>query len=334
MTTVDLLDAFLAVVPSGRRSARGWMNFNCPMCGDTRGRCGVMVTPTGGFRARCFNSGCTLSDSPTGWEPGSGFGGRPRKLYEALGGDVRDLPIDAILRKADTFDLRGGRVSAEAPRLRFDRMDLPVGCAPLWEAEPTTDGEERGLMSCVSYLEERLGAEMAEAISPMWSPRHPFHVITAFRHHGEVVGWQGRKSTPGKDRFIGQSPADYVYRQDTLERTDARAAIVVEGVTDADAILGVGIRNSTPTKKQVALLEGCGQRIIVLPDWQADATRLIDEAERRGWDVSVPEWDPGIKDATEAARRYGRLYAVASVVSGAGRNYLKARAAARLRELN
>lgn len=255
-------------------------------------------------------------------------------MFEALGGDPRDLPLTDLFRKADTYD-RSGRLvlSADAPRLRFDRIDLPRSCVPIADACPDTEEQERGLVGCINYMVDDLGEELSEAIEAMWTPEHPYHVIVPFRHHGEVVGWIGRKCSPGKNRFIGFAQPDYIYRQDTLERTDARAAIVVEGVMDADAIIGVAIRNSSPTKKQVALLDGCGQRIIVLPDWSADATKMIDVAETHGWDVSVPDWDAGIKDPCDAVRRYGRLYAIATVVSGAAKNYLKARAAARMRTI-
>lgn len=329
----DVLTAFLDLTVGGRRASTGWINMNCPSCGDTRSRFGLMVTGTGGFRARCFNAGCDFNTSATGWEPGGGLGGRPRKLFEALGGDVRDLPMETLFRRSDTFDRNGNAVvKGETAAFRFDEVQLPPGSVLLADANPQSDDEEQGLYGAFNYVLDVLGEEIAEATAFHWSPKHPNHVIIPYMHHGRVVGWLGRKTAPGhRDRFIGSAPADYMYRQDTLERTDARAAIVMEGVQDADAIRGVAVRGAKVTKKQELLLNICGQRIITLPDWSKDGEGLIDDAERNGWLVSVPDWDPDVKDATQAVKRYGRLYAIQSVVSVASPNYLKARAAVRLR---
>jgi hypothetical protein len=327
----DIQSAFLDLVIGHRRSSKGWINLNCPSCGDARGRFGIMATPTGGFRARCFNGACPWNDSPTGWEPGGGLGGRPRKLFEALGGDVRDLPIDALLRKSDTYDGSGRQVLAgEKPATRFDDVPLPDDCMPLEDAYPETESAERGLSACIDYA-IGLGDEIADSVKLMWSPKHPLHVILPYTHHGRTVGWMGRKAIPGKDRFIGTSPPDFMYRQDTLERTDARSAILVEGVMDAAVIRGVASRGASLTKKQELLLNICGQNIIALPDWSTDGVGLIDAAQRNGWQVSVPDWDIGVKDATEAARRYGILYAIDSIVSSATRDYFKARLRIKLR---
>lgn len=54
---------------------------------------------------------------------------------------------------------------------------------------------------------------------------------------------------------------------------------------------------------------------------------FITAAERNGWRVSVPRWDSGVKDVIDAVRRYGMLHTIESVVAGATKNYVKARAA-------
>lgn len=325
----DIKQAFLDLMPLGQRSGSGWRNCDCPLCGDTRKRLGILETPTGGWRATCFNAGCLLADKPTGWEPGNGLGGRPRILFEALGGDIRDIDLKILFQSASSYDRRGNKIGdGKSAVTSFPRCDLPDGAIRL------RDGMEDGLdddrfVGVLEYLRSR-GAELLDAWDYRWSPEHPNHLIIPYFHHGMIVGWLGRKVLPGKDRFIGHSPSDYIFRQDSVESKTGRSVIVSEGVMDAISMDGMAVRSSRMTELQRLFLEICGRRVIILPDFTKDGMALIDAAEANGWDVSVPDWDRGIKDATAAASRYGRLYTIESIVAGAGKNYLKARTKAQL----
>jgi hypothetical protein len=56
----------------------------------------MRFTETGGFYYKCFNGGCEYQK--TGWEPDfGGFFGRPRRLFELLGGSVSDIPLPLLL---------------------------------------------------------------------------------------------------------------------------------------------------------------------------------------------------------------------------------------------
>lgn len=319
----SVTDAFVEeVLPrSGGRSPAGWMSTDCPSCGDTRGRGGLLVTGSGGFRYRCFNGGCEFNEQPTGWEPGSGLAGRPRKLFSLLGGNLKDLPIEDLLRTSDTFD-RKGRITSRGGKevsLSFPEIQLPAGSV-LMEDAPLAAGK------AAEYLFSR-GEELALSGDFMWSPRFPYHVIVPFLHRDTIVGWSARASNSidKSRRFLGQCPGDFTFRQDTLERGSSRSAIVTEGVWDAMAVSGVAVRNASPTKKQLALLDACGQDIIMLPDREPEGLRFIDVAQDMGWRVSIPDWDPGVSDAVEACKRYGMLYTVESIVQAATRNYTMAR---------
>lgn len=323
----DVLSSFIRLLPVARRTARGWTNFNCVFCGDTRGRGGFLETPTGGFRYRCFNGGCEANEHPTGWEPGGGLGGRPRKLFTLLGGDLSDLPVRDLVRSSDRFSRTGTRLSAggESATVSFDDVELPQGAVPLEEVPDGAGGP--GLVAVADYL-LGLGSEVCTRHRYHWTPIHPWHLIVPYYHHGRIVGWAGRNCAPTGGRFIGRCGSDYIFRQDTIERGSSRSAIVVEGVMNAIAINGLAVRNSTPTRKQELLLNVCGQDVIVLPDQDRDTgMSFITAAERNGWRVSVPRWDSGVKDVIDAVRRYGMLHTIESVVAGATKNYVKARAA-------
>src|SRR5580704_1562712 len=92
----EVIEAIRRVIPyRSKRNARGWIQFNCPSCGDKRNRGGLMETPTGGFRYRCFNGGCPY-ENPTGWEPDEGLVGRARRLFLLLDGDLSDIPASML----------------------------------------------------------------------------------------------------------------------------------------------------------------------------------------------------------------------------------------------
>lgn len=294
------------------------------------------MTPTGGFRYRDFNAGCEFNDSPTGWEPGGGLGGKPRRMFQALGGDLRDLPIDAVMRAADKFDGRGKlearATDADSPTLRFDPMELPAGSVPLREAAGGlwSDAEIAGLEACCAYL-ATLGDEMDPGHFA-WSPRTPHWLTVPFAHWGKTVGWQARDCSPKPSkRFYSKCPPDFVFRQDTVEHKSGRAVIAAEGVVTALSLDCLAVRNASLTRKQESFLRNLGRRVILLPDQEESGLSFVDAAERNGWEVSVPDWDRGVKNGSDAAARYGTLYAVASVVAGASKNYVRARIALKVR---
>ena len=117
----EIIDAFHRIIPTRhRRTGRGWITFNCPSCGDRRGRGGFLETPSGGWRYRCFNGGCEY-ERGTGWEPGNRFYGRPHRLFELLGGDIADIPKQFLEHRSF------GAVVHRAPEIANDFQAWPSG---------------------------------------------------------------------------------------------------------------------------------------------------------------------------------------------------------------
>jgi hypothetical protein len=317
-----VLNCFLNVLPAYKRSSKGWLTFNCPGCGDSRGRGAFLCTSSGGWRFTCKNAGCDFANTPTGWEPGSGLGGRPRKLFQLLGGQIRNLPLDILFKKEDTFN--GNRVakSEETAVYHFDTVKLPENSVPLldpgeWEHDPN-------YQQVLHYLYDR-GEEFFDLWQFFWSPSFPTFLIIPYYHNGRVVGYLSRNSVKdSKTRFFQESHSDYLFNQQVLNE-DNRWAVVGEGVMNAIAVAGCASRGPSLTKKQMLLLNLSGKNIIVLPDQQKDGRQLVAQAEENDWWVSSPDWDRDVKDAATAMKRYGLLYTVESVIASAHKNYLKAK---------
>ena len=325
-----ILDQFKTLVAgrSPRSSPSGWVNQCCPACGDRRFRGGFKWTHTGGFRYYCHNGGCEFNDQPTGWEPGNGFGGRPRRLFELLGGNVRDIPLKELMRKQRfTYDEQGNIVGQEKDlevSWKFSDQEMPKGSKLLVEA---AQDDERA-MAVAEYLLGR-GEFYLDEYPFMWSSLHPQHLLIPYLHYqDQIVGYLGRNivSTSADDRFIQRSPSDFMFNQYLISQISTPYLLVVESPMDAIALRCVATRGSHLTEKQVNLLTLSGKRPVLIPDrrkgeWEG----YLEVAEEHGWHVSTPSWGSNIKDPGESVRRNGRLFTVQTLMDAMTTNYVQAR---------
>jgi hypothetical protein len=301
-----------------RRTSRGWTGFNCPACGDRRGRGGFLETPSGGWRYRCFNGGCEY-ERGTGWEPGNRFSGRPRNLFELLGGNIAEIPKQFLEWR--TF----GAVFHRAPEIAsdFPKIALPEGSQLLWTAS-TKDA-----LDCQRYVLDR--GRFHNQHPFVWSPKYRRHVIYPCEHKGKIVAWIGRKIDPGKESAHVKcqgSPSDYMFNQDQIYRYPT--VLVTEGIFDAIAVQGLCTFGSTLTRKQINLLNaslGKSRRIALLPDYQKDEWRPYwQTAKENGWYLSCPKWvryagEPHIKDASDSVKLNGSLLTMECVMKGITNDY-------------
>lgn len=312
------LQAFLDVLPSYKITGLGWKTFNCPSCGDKRGRGAFMETPSGGWRYSCRNGGCEFNDNPTGWEPGNGVGGRPRRLFSLFGGRVSDLPSVLLFKPAD--QKKEDNV-LEVVR-HFPKIALPEGSVPLFDPDDKTLSNKK-YQQVLEYTLAR-SEEVAVSYNFYWSKMYPSCVIIPYYHYGQIVGWLARSIFKSKTKMFQQKSADFLFNQQSLD-DDGRSVILLEGVMDAIAVDGVASCGTSLTTKQINLLNLSGRKIIVVPDQESDGTSLIRFAEENGWFISSPDWDYDIKDPMQAVKRYGRLYTIEDIVKNCHQNYLKAR---------
>lgn len=333
----EIIDAFLKVLPRGRKTGQGWSAFNCPACGDQRKRGAFLDTPTGGFRYHCFNGGCEFEDT-AGWEPTRGFTGRALRLFELLGGSLRDLPLDAfhkkrILRKLDNqefvdywmADHTVGKIEPDIVH-NFPHLPLPDGAVLLWEAG-NSDARD-----CQNYVLGR--GEFFREHPFLWTPKYPRHVVYPFLHRDKIIGWIARKIDPGKEYAhikCPNFPQDYMLNQQILYRYPD--VLVQEGTFDAIALRSLCTFGNTISQRQVNLLNQAkkhGKRIVLLPDFKTNEWRAYwQTAKDNGWSLSVPVWPGGegsspkdyIKDAGDSIRRNGLLYTMEVVMNSITDDY-------------
>jgi hypothetical protein len=355
----EIIEAFHRLIPTrSKKTGRGWITFNCPACGDRRGRGGFLETNTGGFRYRCMNGGCRF-EQRTGWEPDNGFMGRPRRLFELMGGDITDLPKELVnpdRRKKFAMDDAEQRSlwiaemqaewSSEAAStklwrpsqedevaLNFPTIKMPKDSVYLWDAN-TADA-----LDVQRYAVERCRFFLNRA-PLLWSPRYKRHVIIPFIEKHKFVGWIARKIDPGPEYShikCPHFPTDYMLNQG--RRFAFRNVLVVQGAFDAlalEALCTFGSVISTKQKNLLKQLAYAERRIVLVPDFKGQEwMNYLYTAREHGWYVSVPETWGGsgnespedyIKDPGDAIRRNGLLYTVETVMKSITNDYETAEA--------
>lgn len=324
----EVIDAIRRVIPSRtKRSGTGFIDFNCPSCGDRRGRGGLLETPTGGFRYRCFNGGCVFEEV-TGWEPGSPFVGRARRIFLDMGGDLSEISAELLTGRTRVFlplkewlewmqDEKTALMMHGAIDIAYDfpETELPPKTQYLW------DMKGRIAEAAKAYV---LGRGDCFADYPFcWTPEYPKHVIVPFLHKNRIIGWIGRRFTNDKGVIHMKCqnwPTDYMLNQEHLHKYDM--VLVVQGVFDAIAIEGLCSFGNVLTPRQVNLLNQSGKKIVLVPDYKGtEWQQYWQTAKDNHWLLSVPDWGGEdtkkhhIKDPGDAIKQMGLLATMQKLMS-------------------
>ena len=80
---------------------------------------------------------------------------------------------------------------------------------------------------------------------------------------------------------------------------------------------------NTLDAEQIEWINTSGKEVIVIPDLERAGYNLVKIALDNNWNVSFPEWENNIKDASDAMSRYGRLWTLKSIIDNKTNNKLK-----------
>jgi len=315
---MSALQSLLRSRITGRPSPKGWVSFNCPMCvvngqsrPDTKHRGGMMFNPDGAVSYHCFNCGFKTS-----WVPGRTLSFKMRKLLRQLNFDeaeVQRLNLE-LLSQADVENL-------------VHREPEPTW-TPTWpdfnfsfDVRPLQDPVK------IQYLQDRQIHDLA-----VWLETDEGYaglnnrVILPLTYENRIVGFQSRYvgEVPEKlAKYYKNAPADYVYGLDN-QREQRQYVIVTEGEFDALLTSGLSLGSNNLSDHQVQLIEDLNIEPILLPDADKSSRVLVERAADFGWSVSFPEWE-GCKDASDAVKKYGRLFAIYSILQAAEHSPTKIR---------
>lgn len=304
---------------TGRPSPKGWVSFNCPMCtfngqsrADTKRRGGIMYNPDGAVSYHCFN--CQYK---TSWQPGRTLSFKMRKLLRQLGFDeaeVQRLNLE-LLSQADIETL----VQREPePTWTPNWPDYDLG----FDVRPVEDSIK------IEYLKHRQVYDLAvwlETDTTFGGLNN--RAILPLTYENRLVGFQSRHiigELPSKfSKYYKKAPADYVFGLDN-QRDNRQFVIVTEGEMDALLTCGLSIGSNNLSDHQAQLIEDLNIEPIVIPDADRAGRQLVERAADYGWSVSFPEWE-GCKDVSDAVMKYGRLFAIHSILQAAEHSPTKIR---------
>jgi hypothetical protein len=310
-----------AHLPPLRSNTNGWLTMNCPVCvqngqprPDTKHRGGIRFEQER-IGYHCFNCGYT-----TGWRPGQRLGIKLIKLMRAFGideGEIQRLKIqlwDQVVEDEQT-------VIEPFKKPNWPAIEFP------WPVQDIT-------LEAAEYLDSRgileLVPEWYTSTSPVQSMDK--RVILPFYDEGKLVGYNARwiGEVPDKKtaKIIASRPASFVFNLDKQNQL-RKYTIVVEGEYDAITLDGVAIMTNSISPEQAKIIEDIDNEPVVLPDRDHAGLQLALQAAELGWNVSFPDWPDGIKDANDAAKHFGRVATLQSVLSAIESSPLKIKLLAR-----
>lgn len=307
----------------GRAKAtpNGWHKFDAPCCvhngesRDTRQR-GGLIDSGEVVSYHCFNCNFTTS-----WQPGRALSYKMRKLLEWMG-----VPDDAINKLALEVLKHNQGIEAQLRPFglpQFEDRELPED-ARLITDDPCD--ENKYLTKVKQYMASRkLWTD--QGYDYYWSPQLAYRdrFIVPFLYQGRTVGWTSRTTNPkSKSKYLMDKQPGFVFNLD--QQTPRKVfCVVVEGALDAIQIDGVAVLTNEINDSQALLLNQLNRDVIVVPDRDEPGRALIERSIELGYQVSMPEWDSSIKDASDAVLRYGRLYTLYSIANAAESSPLKIR---------
>jgi hypothetical protein len=306
----------LSYLPFKRKTtASGWMSFDAPCCvhngetADTRQRGGFISHSSGGFTYHCFNCGFKTS-----WLPGRQISIKNRKFFRWV-----NIPENKINEwSLEALKLLDSSNSIKLEQREFTEKLLPPDSIPLKQA--LLDHEDS--VACLEYLLDR-GYDIEDYdwhYCPL--PGYKDRLILPFYHKKKLVGYTARKIKSGSPKYLSDAQSGYVFNIDAQDYKN-KVILVTEGPFDSLAVGGVGLLTNIPNDQQAAIINSLNKTVIVVPDRDYPGMQLVKYAMNNGWLVAIPNWEPQVKDVSEAFQKYGRLFVLKNIIDTATDSKIK-----------
>jgi len=328
----EIHEIVAAHLPARRRATSlGWVNCNAPCCHhrghrpDTRSRGNFLFATDGAIAYNCYNCGFkTVFDNAS-----------LSRNFESLMGwmGISSESINRIKMMLLQNRMDGTTSAASMPDMRFTgefkEVDLPQYSLP-FESVIEEDEIPAEFVEAMEYLDGR-GEAILNGWDYYWNPstKHDMNkrVIIPFYHRSKIVGWTARYvGTPPKGTpryYNGELQPGYLFNCNVLNDPARSYVLVAEGPFDAIALSGIATLGSQMSREQIAWLNSTNKEKIIVPDRQRNNQGLIDDALAQGWSVSFPDWEPDVKDAAEASKRYGKLFTIRSAIAARTTSHLQ-----------
>lgn len=319
-------DFVAGLLPRQKQNPNGWFSFNCPACvrngeptPDTKQRMGAKFEDAG-VHLHCFRCGYN-----TGWRPGQNLNDKLKKLLGWMGASQRDIQqanLECLRIRQDFVD---SNQRFEKVSFKTEKVQLPQGALPLERWANLKNVPEK-FISVLDYIHSRSPRLLDWYQDFHWTPEMPEHFIIPVRYDNEIVGWTARLAREPKDKYeikyVLEKTDKFLFNTHLLDDPLTKYVILVEGPLDAIALNGLAVMGNQITERQMRWLNSSDKEIVVLADKDKGGQLLIDAALKNGWSVSFPELTD-FKDGMDLANKYGRLFAVKTIIDSRHSNSLQ-----------
>jgi hypothetical protein len=259
----------------------------------------------------CFNCGFSCN-----FILGKTISPKARDFLKWCGADedqVQRWNLESLQNK-DLLDFTQPRKKRD--RIKFKSKDLPSA-----EMLSVTDPKHKPF---VEYLQKRNidPTSYPFMVTPNDKDRYANRIVIPYTYGNKIVGHTSRFTDNRIPKYINDQQPGYVFNID-IQKPDWQVCIVTEGIFDALSIDGVAIMHDDISPEQAQLLATLNKRIIVVPDFDKTGMKIIDRALELGYSVSLPQWEPGVKDVNDAVVKYGKLPTLLSILQNATMSKIK-----------
>jgi len=307
----------LSYLPAKRKqTSSGWISFNAVCCHhngeshDKRGRGGILIENEN-WRYHCFN--CNFNANFT---LGKSVSHKARKLLSWVGvpkTDIDWLNLES-LRHKNLIDVANDRNRQIVANIKFDNVDLPKGAKLLEDTD----------IQYIDYLKQRgiTKDDYAFMITPQDSGRNANRIVVPYTNKNKIVGFTSRYLDNKTPKYINEQQQGYVFGLD-LQKENWKYVIVTEGIFDAISISGCAVMHNKINDLQAQQLKQQYKEVIVVPDQDKAGLKLIDDAIKYGFNVSIPEWQDDIKDVNDAVVKYGKVKTLLDILQNRSQSSIK-----------
>ena len=327
MIADKLKDAILSNIGTLKPAPKNWQKRCCMLCTtrghsvDKRFRFGIQFTADK-ILINCFNFGFSAS-----YNEGESLSNNIKlflKFIHVNDRFVKEIEFEIFKNKNSLSEVRDGVISKTIEYKNYEKIwhliELPKDTLPIttW-LEYNLD--DHNFLNVVEYAISR---KIYDLDRYYWCPSELHNLnqrlIIPYYYKHKMVGFTSRISYDIEDKSIPkyyqQCPSDFVFNLDNQQSWDRKYVILCEGVLDAVVTDGISSLGELSQDK-IDIINRLQKTVIVCPDRDKKGGDLVDAAIRNNWAVSFPNWEKKIKDAAQAAVKYGRVLTLHSIISSA-----------------
>jgi hypothetical protein len=300
---------------NGKRktNSSGWVSFDAPCCvhngetPDRKQRGGFKFSSDTDWSYHCFNCGYTAS-----FTLGYPVSYKAQRLLKWMGVpeiEVQRLTLESLKHKDVNQLLRERR--EEEIQVNFPAVDLPVTARLIEDTD----------IELLEYLRNRSIDPWAYPYMVDSDQSRP-GVLIPYTYNNKIVGHTTRFLDDRRPKYLHEQPQGYVFGVDN-QHDNWQFVIVVEGQFDALSIDGVAVTTNRISDIQASVLRKLNREVVIVPDHDQAGLALVDDAVKYGFSVSIPNWDPAVKDVNDAVKRYGKLATLISIIENKNSSKIK-----------